>query len=82
MGPTSAGKGAPDLSVNVAGIRLKNPVIAASGTFGYGLEFEDVVHLNEQYRATTVVLRDRNQQLQRLADSERQAHENLKKAAA
>jgi dihydroorotate dehydrogenase (NAD+) catalytic subunit len=36
---------APDLSVSFAGIQLKNPVIAASGTFGYGLEFEDVVHL-------------------------------------
>jgi dihydroorotate dehydrogenase (NAD+) catalytic subunit len=36
-----------DLSVNVAGIPLKNPVIAASGTFGYGVEFEDVVHLSK-----------------------------------
>src|SRR5689334_14183614 len=36
-----------DLSVNVAGIALKNPVIAASGTFGYGVEFEDVVHLGK-----------------------------------
>jgi dihydroorotate dehydrogenase (NAD+) catalytic subunit len=36
----------PDLSVRFAGIELKNPLIAASGTFGYGLEFEDVVHLN------------------------------------
>jgi len=36
----------PDLSVSIAGIRLKNPVIAASGTFGYGVEFEDVVHLD------------------------------------
>jgi dihydroorotate dehydrogenase (NAD+) catalytic subunit len=35
----------PDLSVTVAGIVLKNPVIAASGTFGYGVEFEDIVHL-------------------------------------
>lgn len=35
----------PDLNVNVAGIALKNPIIAASGTFGYGVEFEDVVHL-------------------------------------
>jgi len=35
----------PDLSVSFAGIQLKNPIIAASGTFGYGLEFEDVVHL-------------------------------------
>jgi dihydroorotate dehydrogenase (NAD+) catalytic subunit len=37
----------PDLSVTVAGIQLKNPVIAASGTFGYGIEFEDIVHLNK-----------------------------------
>src|SRR5207247_10180458 len=36
----------PDLTVNLAGIGLKNPVIAASGTFGYGVEFEDVVHLD------------------------------------
>jgi dihydroorotate dehydrogenase (NAD+) catalytic subunit len=37
----------PDLSVNVAGLQLRNPVIAASGTFGYGVEFEDVVHLGK-----------------------------------
>jgi dihydroorotate dehydrogenase (NAD+) catalytic subunit len=37
----------PDLAVSFAGIPLKNPVIAASGTFGYGVEFEDVVHLNK-----------------------------------
>jgi dihydroorotate dehydrogenase (NAD+) catalytic subunit len=36
-----------DFAVSLAGIRLKNPVIAASGTFGYGLEFEDVVHLDK-----------------------------------
>jgi dihydroorotate dehydrogenase (NAD+) catalytic subunit len=36
----------PDLSVNIAGIALKNPVVAASGTFGYGVEFEDIVHLS------------------------------------
>ena len=36
-----------DLSVTVAGIQFKNPVIAASGTFGYGIEFEDVVHLDK-----------------------------------
>jgi dihydroorotate dehydrogenase (NAD+) catalytic subunit len=41
------GRRAPDLGVTVAGIRLKNPVIAASGTFGYGVEFEDVVHLDK-----------------------------------
>jgi len=39
-------KAPPDLSVTLAGIHLKNPVIAASGTFGYGLEFEDIVHLD------------------------------------
>src|SRR5580700_5312293 len=38
--------GNPDLSVTVAGIGLKNPIIAASGTFGYGVEFEDIVHLD------------------------------------
>jgi dihydroorotate dehydrogenase (NAD+) catalytic subunit len=36
-----------DLSVSFAGIALKNPIIAASGTFGYGVEFEDVVHLDK-----------------------------------
>jgi dihydroorotate dehydrogenase (NAD+) catalytic subunit len=41
----NSGHAAPDLSVTIAGIALKNPVIAASGTFGYGVEFEDVVHL-------------------------------------
>jgi dihydroorotate dehydrogenase (NAD+) catalytic subunit len=45
--PTPTAKAAaPDLSVMVAGLRLKNPVIAASGTFGYGVEFEDIVHLH------------------------------------
>jgi dihydroorotate dehydrogenase (NAD+) catalytic subunit len=37
----------PQLGVSFAGIQLKNPVIAASGTFGYGVEFEDVVHLDK-----------------------------------
>jgi len=41
------GHAAPDLSVSFAGIPLKNPIIAASGTFGYGVEFEDVVHLGK-----------------------------------
>lgn len=35
-----------DLSVEIAGIRLSNPVIAASGTFGYGLEFAHLLDLN------------------------------------
>jgi len=36
-----------DLSVNIAGLRLKNPVIAASGTFGFGREFAEYIDLNE-----------------------------------
>ncbi|MGA9554672.1 MAG: dihydroorotate dehydrogenase, partial [Candidatus Sulfotelmatobacter sp.] len=43
----SGGKPGVDLSVSFAGISLKNPIIAASGTFGYGVEFEDVVHLDQ-----------------------------------
>ena len=45
--PATGARGAPRMSVTVAGIQLKNPVIAASGTFGYGIEFEDVVHLDK-----------------------------------
>src|SRR5512137_2805527 len=36
----------PDLSIDFAGIRLKNPVLTASGTFGYGEEYADIVDLN------------------------------------
>ena len=36
-----------DMSVNIAGIHLKNPILAASGTFGYGIEFEDIVSLDK-----------------------------------
>ena len=35
------------LSVNIHHLRLKNPVMTASGTFGYGLEFADFVPLDE-----------------------------------
>lgn len=35
----------PDLSVNFAGIKLKNPVLTASGTFGYGYELADLIPL-------------------------------------
>ncbi len=38
--------GATDLSVSFAGLTFKNPIIAASGTFGYGVEFEDIVSLD------------------------------------
>ncbi|MEJ2039264.1 MAG: dihydroorotate dehydrogenase, partial [Desulfosarcinaceae bacterium] len=36
----------PDLSVDIGGLRLKNPVMTASGTFGYGREFDSLVDLN------------------------------------
>ena len=36
-----------NLSVNIAGVELKNPVMPASGTFGSGLEYSDFVHLGE-----------------------------------
>ncbi|MBO4870985.1 MAG: dihydroorotate dehydrogenase [Muribaculaceae bacterium] len=35
-----------DLSVNIGKLRLKNPVLTASGTFGYGEEFADFIDLN------------------------------------
>jgi dihydroorotate dehydrogenase (NAD+) catalytic subunit len=35
-----------DLSVRVGSLPLKNPIIAASGTFGYGIEFAGIVDLN------------------------------------
>ena len=36
-----------NLSVNIAGVELKNPVMPASGTFGSGLEYSDFVNLSE-----------------------------------
>src|SRR5229473_1651847 len=41
---TSAG--AVNLSVQIGALRLRNPILAASGTFGYGLEFAHLVNLN------------------------------------
>lgn len=35
-----------DLSVNLSGVRMKNPVVPASGTFGFGLELADSFDLN------------------------------------
>jgi dihydroorotate dehydrogenase (NAD+) catalytic subunit len=37
---------ATDLSVQVGALRLRNPIVAASGTFAYGLEFAHLVDLN------------------------------------
>ncbi len=35
-----------DISVNIGALALKNPVMTASGTFGYGLEFQDFIPLD------------------------------------
>jgi dihydroorotate dehydrogenase (NAD+) catalytic subunit len=37
---------AVDLSVEIGALRLRNPILAASGTFGYGVEFAHLVNLN------------------------------------
>ena len=36
-----------DIRTDIGGLRLKNPVMTASGTFGYGLEFADLVNLED-----------------------------------
>lgn len=36
-----------DLSVKIGDLQLSNPVMTASGTFGYGIEFQDFVNLEE-----------------------------------
>ena len=36
-----------DLSVDLAGVRMKNPVVVASGTFGFGREYGQFYNLNE-----------------------------------
>jgi dihydroorotate dehydrogenase (NAD+) catalytic subunit len=37
---------AVDLSVQIGALRLRNPILSASGTFGYGIEFAHLVNLN------------------------------------
>ena len=36
----------PNTRIDIGGLELKNPVMTASGTFGYGREFEDLIDLN------------------------------------
>lgn len=36
----------PRMEVNVGGIAMRNPVLSASGTFGYGREYSDLIDLN------------------------------------
>ena len=53
-----------DISVNIGALSLKNPVLTASGTFGYGLEFQDFVPLDGLggiiVKGTTLKLRQGN----------------------
>ena len=41
-----SGSKRPDMSVNIAGVEFKNPVMTASGTFGSGMEYSEFVDLN------------------------------------
>jgi dihydroorotate dehydrogenase (NAD+) catalytic subunit len=36
----------PDLAVDIGGLKLQNPVMTASGTFGYAIEFKSLIDLN------------------------------------
>ena len=44
-----------NMSVNIAGVELKNPVTVASGTFGSGMEYGEYVDLNRLGAVTTTV---------------------------
>lgn len=47
MSPAQSDSGSgPDLSVVIGGIRFRNPVIAASGTFGYGREYQGLLDIS------------------------------------
>jgi dihydroorotate dehydrogenase (NAD+) catalytic subunit len=43
--PTAPTAAEPSLAVQIGALRLKNPLIAASGTFGYGVEFEGILDI-------------------------------------
>ena len=53
-----------NLSVNICNLNLKNPVMTASGTFGYGIEFQDFVPLDQIggiiVKGTTLLHREGN----------------------
>ncbi len=53
-----------NLKVNIANLLLKNPVLTASGTFGYGEEFSDFIDLNKLggfvVKGTTIKHREGN----------------------
>ena len=54
----------PRLAVDLAGLRMKTPVMTASGTFGFGLEFRDFLDLNRvggiMVKGTTLLPRPGN----------------------
>ena len=52
-----------NMSVNIAGVELKNPVTVASGTFGSGMEYGEYVDLNRLGAVTT------NDECHRLTES-------------
>jgi len=45
--PRGLEKESPNLSVKLGSLRLKNPVMAASGTFGYGEEYNHLIPLKK-----------------------------------
>ncbi|MDD4550249.1 MAG: dihydroorotate dehydrogenase [Syntrophomonadaceae bacterium] len=53
-----------DISVNLGGVKMKNPVAVASGTFGYGREYEDFINLSSIgaiiVKGTTLEVRNGN----------------------
>ena len=53
-----------DLTTRIAALTLRNPVLTASGTFGYGLEYADLVPLNQLggivVKGTTLLPREGN----------------------
>ena len=49
----------PSLSVSIAGIELRNPVLTASGTFGSGQEYSEFVDLNRLGAVVTKGVADR-----------------------
>ena len=62
-----------DLSVKLAGVELKNPIIPASGTFGFGREYAELYDLNIlgsfSWKGTTAESRTGNPQ-PRIAETE------------
>lgn len=53
-----------ELNVNIGNLQLKNPVMTASGTFGYGIEYSDFMDISRLggifVKGTTIQLREGN----------------------